>query len=99
MHVRFGGAVGCVGHGAAGPRSIEQNHIALLAAGSAAAWCWPAEWADAHELDSGSDEYQPLIQRACAYGAAGTPEVSEYCAVEVGALTGTGLYGGPGVDR
>ena len=51
-----------------------------------------AEWADAHELDSGSDEYQPLIQRACAYGGAGTPEVSEYCAVELGALTGTGLY-------
>jgi hypothetical protein len=25
-------------------------------------------WADAHYLDSGSEEYQPLIQRACAWG-------------------------------
>ena len=28
-------------------------------------------WADAHYLDSGSDEYQPLIQRACAWGGEG----------------------------
>jgi hypothetical protein len=48
-------------------------------------------WADAHYLDSGSDEYQPLIQRACAWGGEGTPEVSEYCAAELGALQGTGI--------
>jgi hypothetical protein len=47
--------------------------------------------ADAHYLDSGSDEYQPLIQRACAWGGEGTPEVSEYCAAELGALQGTGI--------
>ena len=48
-------------------------------------------WADAHYLDSGSEEYQPLIQRACAWGGEGTPEVSEYCAAELGALQGTGM--------
>ena len=48
-------------------------------------------WADAHYLDSGSGEYQPLIQRACAWGGEGTPEVSEYCAAELGALQGTGM--------
>jgi len=48
-------------------------------------------WADAHYLDSGSEEYQPLIQRACAWGGEGTPEVSEYCAAELGALQGTGI--------
>jgi hypothetical protein len=46
-------------------------------------------WADAHYLDWGSNEYQPLIQRACAWGGEGTPEVSEYCAAELGALQGT----------
>jgi hypothetical protein len=48
-------------------------------------------WADVHYLDSDSDEYQPLIQRACAWGGEGTPEVSEYCAAELGALQGTGI--------
>ena len=47
--------------------------------------------ADAHYLDSGNLEYQPLIQRACAWGGAGTPEISEYCAAELGALQGTGM--------
>jgi len=32
-----------------------------------------------------------LIQRACAWGGEGTPEVSEYCAAELGALQGTGI--------
>ena len=32
-----------------------------------------------------------MIQRACAWGGAGTPEVSEYCAAELGALQGTGM--------
>ena len=50
---------------------------------------WP-RWAG-HYLDSGSDEYQPLIQRACAWGGEGTPEVSEYCAAELGVLQGTGI--------
>src|SRR5512133_3143853 len=34
---------------------------------------------------------QPLIRRACAWGGEGTPEVSEYCAAELGALQGTGI--------
>jgi hypothetical protein len=34
---------------------------------------------------------QPLIQRACVWGGEGTPEVSEYCAAELGALHGTGI--------
>ena len=69
---------------------IEQNHAELRAAE-----CQMLElacaWADAHYLDSGSEEYQPLIQRACAWGGEGTPEVSEYCAAELGALHGTGI--------
>jgi len=32
-----------------------------------------------------------LIERACAWGGEGTPEVSEYCATELGALQGTGV--------
>jgi hypothetical protein len=32
-----------------------------------------------------------LIQRACAWGGEGTPEVSEYCAAELGVLRGTGI--------
>ena len=31
-----------------------------------------------------------MVERACAYGGEGTPEVSEYCAAELGALQGTG---------
>jgi hypothetical protein len=69
---------------------IEQNHAELKAAEcrmlQLACAC-----ADAHYLDSGSDEYQPLIQRACAWGGEGTPEVSEYCAAELWALQGTGI--------
>jgi Domain of unknown function (DUF222) len=69
---------------------IEQNHAELMARE-----CRMLElacaWADAHYLDSGSDEYQPLIKRACAWGGEGTPEVSEYCAAELGALQGTGI--------
>jgi hypothetical protein len=51
-------------------------------------------WADAHYLDSGSKEYEPLIQRTCAWGGEGIPEVSEYCAAELGALQGTGMAAG-----
>jgi hypothetical protein len=69
---------------------IEQNHAELMAR-ECRTLQLACAWADAHYLDSGSDAYQPLIQRACAWGGAGTPEVSEYCAAELGALQGTGM--------
>jgi hypothetical protein len=69
---------------------IEQNHAELMARE-----CRMLElacaWADAHYLDSGSEDYQPLVRRACAWGGEGTPEVSEYCAAELGTLQGTGI--------
>jgi hypothetical protein len=69
---------------------IEQNHAELMAR-ECRMLQLACAWADAHYLDSGSSEYQPLIQRACAWAGAGTPEVSEYCAAELGALQGTGM--------
>ena len=69
---------------------IEQNH-AELTARECRMLQLACAWADAHYLDSGGEEYQPLIQRACAWGGEGTPEVSEYCAAELGALQGTGM--------
>jgi hypothetical protein len=69
---------------------IEQNFAELVSA-ECRMLQLACAWADAHYLDSGSDEYQPLIQRACAWGGEGTPEVSEYCAAELGALQGTGI--------
>jgi hypothetical protein len=69
---------------------IEQNHTELMAR-ECRTLQLACAWADAHYLDSGSQEYQPLIQRACAWGGEGTPEVSEYCAAELGALQGTGI--------
>ena len=69
---------------------IEQNHAELKAA-ECRMLQLACAWADAHYPDSGSQEYQPLIQRACAWGGAGTPEISEYCAAELGALQGTGI--------
>ena len=69
---------------------IEQNH-AELKARECRMLQLACAWADAHYLDSGSTEYQPVIQRACAWGGEGTPEVSEYCAAELGALQGTGI--------
>jgi hypothetical protein len=69
---------------------IEQNHAELRAA-ECRMLQLACAWADAHYLDSGSEEYQPLIQRACAWAGEGTPEVSEYCAAELGALHGTGI--------
>ena len=69
---------------------IEQNHAELVSA-ECRMLQLACSWADAHYLDSGSEEYQPLIQRACAWGGEGTPEVSEYCAAELGALQGIGI--------
>jgi hypothetical protein len=69
---------------------IEQNH-AELKARECRRLQLACAWADAHYLASGSTEYQPVIQRACAWGGEGTPEVSEYCAAELGALQGTGI--------
>jgi hypothetical protein len=71
-------------------RLIEQNHAELMVR-ECRMLQLACAWADAHYLDSGSEEYQPLIQRACAWGGEGTPEVSEYCAAELGALQGTGM--------
>jgi len=49
-----------------------------------------AAWADVHYLDAGADDYVPLVQRACAWGGEGCPQVAEHCAHELGALRGTG---------
>ncbi len=49
-----------------------------------------AAWADVHYLDSGAEDYRPLVQRACAWGGDGCPQVAEHCAHELGALRGTG---------
>jgi Domain of unknown function (DUF222) len=51
-----------------------------------------AVWADRHYLDPDGLGYHPLVERACAFGGEGTPEVSEYCAAELGALQGTGMW-------
>jgi hypothetical protein len=69
---------------------IEQNHAELMAR-ECRMLQLACAWADAHYLDSGGDDYQPLIQRASVWGGEGTPEVSEYCAAELGALQGTGI--------
>jgi hypothetical protein len=58
-----------------------------------------AAWADRHYLDPAGGEYHPVVERACAFGGEGTPEVSEYCAAELGALQGIGMFAGPVVDR
>ena len=49
-----------------------------------------AAWADVHYLDAGAEDYRPLVQRACAWGGDGCPQVAEHCALELGALRGTG---------
>ena len=49
-----------------------------------------AAWANVHYLDTGADDYRPLVQRACAWGGDGCPQVAEHCAHELGALRGTG---------
>ena len=46
---------------------IEQNFAELVSA-ECRMLQLACAWADAHYLDSDSDEYQPLIQRACAWG-------------------------------
>ena len=53
---------------------IEQNHAELKAA-ECRMLQLACAWADAHYLDSGSGEYQPLVQRACTWGGEGTSEV------------------------
>ena len=49
-----------------------------------------AAWADVHYLDTSSEDYRPLVQRACAWGGDGCPPVAEHCAQELGGLRGTG---------
>ncbi len=51
-----------------------------------------AAWADAHDLDVESGDFQPLVERASQWGGEGTPMVSEFCAAELGALQGTGAF-------
>ena len=51
-------------------------------------------WADVHDIDSTAPHYQPLIERACIFGGDGTPEVSEHCVAEFGALQQQGLWAG-----
>ncbi len=65
--------------------SISSNHRELLARENRQLELACA-WADIHDLDSKSADYQPLIQRACLFGGPGTPEVAEHCTVEFGAL-------------
>ncbi|HEV2930966.1 MAG TPA: hypothetical protein VGW74_19970, partial [Propionibacteriaceae bacterium] len=69
---------------------IEQNHAELVAR-ECRVLELAAAWADRHYLDPTGCEYHPLVERACAFGGAGTPEVSEYCAAELGAWQGTGI--------
>lgn len=69
---------------------VAANHAELLVR-EARVLLLAAAWADAHDVDTASLEYRPLVERACAWGGEGTPEVSEYCAAELGALQGTGI--------
>ena len=77
---------------------IEQNHAELMVR-ECRVLELAAAWADRHYLDPAGHDYQPLVERACAYGGEGTPEVSEYCAAEVGALQGIGMWAARFVDR
>ena len=74
---------------------IEQNHAELMAR-ECRVLQLACAWADAHYLDSGSDEYQPLIKRACAWGGEGTPQLGM---VSIRKHAGHRHYGGAGVDR
>ncbi|SDU89466.1 protein of unknown function [Microlunatus sagamiharensis] len=49
-----------------------------------------AAWADVHYLDGDEAGYRPLVERSCAWGGQGCPPVAEHCALELGALRGTG---------
>jgi hypothetical protein len=49
-----------------------------------------AAWADVHYLDGSTEDCRPSVQRACAWGGDGCPQVAEHCAHELGALRGTG---------
>jgi hypothetical protein len=70
---------------------IEQNHAELMQR-ECQQLVLAATWADRHYLDPDGLDYHPLVERACAFGGEGTPEVSEYCAAELGALQGIGMW-------
>ena len=55
---------------------IESNHAALQRR-ECDELVLAATWADRHDRDPKGLDYQPLVERACAYGGDGTPEVSE----------------------
>lgn len=69
---------------------IERNHAGLQRR-ECDELVLAATWADRHYLDPNGLDYHPLVERACAHGGQGTPEVSEYCCVELGALLETGI--------
>ena len=72
---------------------ISINHVELLERETTVLQLACA-WADVHDIDSTSPDYQPLIERACQFGGDGTPEVSEYCAAEFGVLQGLSSMSG-----
>ena len=71
---------------------IAANHAQLLDS-ETQVLVLACAWADLHEADP-SRPYAPLVERACAWGGEGTPEVSEFCAAEFGTLQGVGIMSG-----
>ena len=72
---------------------ISVNHVELLERETMVLQLACA-WADVHDIDTASPDYQPVVERASQLGGDGTPEVSEYCAAEFGALQGVGSMAG-----
>ncbi|MET0693325.1 MAG: hypothetical protein ABWY56_05305, partial [Propionibacteriaceae bacterium] len=68
---------------------IVSNH-ARLVEHEAQVLALACAWADLHSADP-SQDYSPLVERSCALGGNGTPEVSEFCAAEFGTLQGLGF--------
>jgi hypothetical protein len=77
---------------------IEQNHAELKAA-ECRMLQLACAWADAHYLDSGSDEYQPLIQRGLRLGWRGHPGGVGVLRRRAWRAAGHRHDGGAGVDR
>lgn len=71
---------------------IAANHARLLDS-ETQVLVLACAWADLHAADP-DQPYSPLVERSCAWGGEGTPEVSEFCAVEFGTLQGVGIVSG-----
>jgi hypothetical protein len=71
---------------------IAANHAQLLDS-ETQVLVLACAWADLHYADP-DQPYSPLVERACAWGGEGTPEVSEFCAAEFGTLQGVGIMSG-----